>query len=245
MKKFTTLLVTVLTAAALFTGCGGGAPSQKAADVPAASTAAIDDATVAQATVARTDTALDVYTNPGDVTPELTLDATTRFGSPRALLVRDTSTDGAWLQVIVPVRPNDRTGWIRSSEVSLTSFDQLIRVDTAGRTLDVIENGETVLSVPAAVGAEDARTPTGLFSVVDKLQNPDPTGAYGPFALGLSSHSDTYQEFAGGDGQIGIHGTDEPDSIGRAASHGCIRVSNDVVTELNDRIRLGAPVLVV
>lgn len=237
MNKLITLLATVLAAAALLTGCGSTVPStQDSSGI---------DVTLADATVARTDAALDVYAEPGAAAPELTLGATTRFGSPRALLVRDTAGDGDWLQVLVPVRPNDRTGWIRSTDVSLERFDQLIHVDTAARTLTVVEAGETVLSVPAAVGAEDSVTPTGLFSVVDKLENPDPSDAYGPYAIGLSSHSDVYQEFAGGDGQIGIHGTNEPDSIGEAVSHGCIRVSNDIVTELNGRIHLGAPVMVV
>ncbi len=101
-----------------------------------------------------------------------------------------------------------------------------------------------VLETPVAVGAPDAPTPTGTFAVIDRLQSPDPASPYGPFALGLSAHSDTFSEFAGGDGQIGIHGTDDPSSIGQAVSHGCVRVPNDVVARLAELLPLGTPVIV-
>ena len=51
-------------------------------------------------------------------------------------------------------------------------------------------------------------------------------------------------EFAGGDGQIGIHGTNDPASIGHDVSHGCIRVPNQVMEELNRILPLGTPVVV-
>ena len=53
-----------------------------------------------------------------------------------------------------------------------------------------------------------------------------------------------FADFAGGDGQIGIHGTNDPSSIGQAVSHGCVRVSNEVITQLNDLLPLGTPVVV-
>ena len=82
--------------------------------------------------------------------------------------------------------------------------------------------------------------------VKEVVDNVDPQGSYGPFALGLAFHSDSLTEFAGGPGQIGIHGTDQPSSVGQAASHGCIRLPNEVITELVEQgIALGTPVVIV
>lgn len=51
-----------------------------------------------------------------------------------------------------------------------------------------------------------------------------------------------YTSVAGGDGQVGIHGTSAPGSIGHDVSHGCIRVRNAVIERLAKRIPLGSPV---
>ena len=110
--------------------------------------------------------------------------------------------------------------------------------------LTLTDGGQTVLTTPVAIGAPDTPTPTGRFSVTDKLQTPNPNGAYGPFAFGLSGRSEVLTEFAGGDGQIGIHGTNDPSSIGKDVSHGCVRVPNDVIEQLNELLPLGTPVVV-
>jgi lipoprotein-anchoring transpeptidase ErfK/SrfK len=52
-------------------------------------------------------------------------------------------------------------------------------------------------------------------------------------------------EFGGGDGQVGIHGTNDPSSIGRPVSHGCVRVANDVITRLATTIPIGTQVTIV
>lgn len=80
--------------------------------------------------------------------------------------------------------------------------------------------------------------------MTDLLDTPD-GGAYGPFAIGLSAHSETISEFAGSDGQIGLHGTSDPGSIGQAVSHGCVRVPNDVIARLASDLSLGTPVTIV
>ena len=67
-----------------------------------------------------------------------------------------------------------------------------------------------VVETPIAIGSPENPTPTGEFFVTDLLDTGDDLSAYGPFALGLSAFSLTLSEFAGGDGQIGIHGTNQP-----------------------------------
>ncbi len=95
-----------------------------------------------------------------------------------------------------------------------------------------------------AVGTDENPSPNGYFFITDKLLTGDPSGAYGPVAFGISGFSDTLSSFAGGPGQIGIHGTNNPDSIGTAASHGCIRVNNDVILGLSELLPLGTPVTI-
>ena len=67
----------------------------------------------------------------------------------------------------------------------------------------------------------------------------------GPFALALSARSSVLQEFAGGPGQIAIHGLMNVGGVlGTAASHGCVRVANQVMRWLVDRVGPGVPVTI-
>ena len=68
--------------------------------------------------------------------------------------------------------------------------------------------------------------------IVARVVFPNPGGPYGTYAFGLSGRSNVLTEFAGGDGQIAIHGTNQPQLVGTASSHGCIRVTNDVANQL-------------
>ena len=73
----------------------------------------------------------------------------------------------------------------------------------------------------------------------------DPKGAYGPYAYGLSGFSPVLNEFLGGDGTVGIHGTNDPSGIGRSVSHGCIRIRNAAISKLAGMLPLGVPVQIV
>lgn len=172
-----------------------------------------------------------------------TLDSTTTFGTARVLLVEE--QEGDWVKVRLPVRPNHRTGWIPASAVNLETVDLAVYVDLQAKTLSVQSGQEIVVRSPVAIGTAENPTPIGTFYVTDKLETPDPAGSYGPFAIGLSGHSETLTEFAGGDGQIGIHGTNDPGTIGEAVSHGCVRLPNDVIEELASLLPLGTPVHIV
>jgi lipoprotein-anchoring transpeptidase ErfK/SrfK len=93
-----------------------------------------------------------------------------------------------------------------------------------------------------AIGSPQYPTPTGLFYITDPIDLHDqPNLGYGVFAIGLSGHSDVLSEFGGGDGQIGIHGTNNPGDIGRDVSHGCVRLTNDAIERLS-QLPLGTPV---
>jgi lipoprotein-anchoring transpeptidase ErfK/SrfK len=164
----------------------------------------------------------------------------TEKGSPQSLLVLQQR--GGWLRVALPGRPHGRSGWVRAAAVEVSATDWRLEVSLSQRRLTVSRGGLVYGEHPVAVGAASTPTPTGLFFVTDLLRPPQSGGAYGPYAFGLSAFSDVVTSFGGGRGQIGLHGTNAPASIGTAASSGCLRIDNDTVTALAEQLPLGTPV---
>lgn len=185
-----------------------------------------------------------VYASPdAGAQPTTTLSATTQYTLPRSFLVFDQYED--WLHVYLPIRPNDATGWIKASDVTVsTPLEYQIKVSLADHELTLLKDGVVQFEAPAATGTGDTPTPTGIFYFTDPLdlRNQPGTG-YGVFAIGLSGHSNVLQTFAGGDGQIAVHGTDDTGTIGQSVSHGCVRVDNDVIMKLST-LPLGTPVVI-
>lgn len=165
---------------------------------------------------------------------------TTAFGTPTVVSVLDRTPD--WVQVLVPIRPNDLSGWVRTEDVRLESVDAEIHIDLASRTLRLVEDGEPAGQWSVAVGRPDRPTPVGRFFITDKLATGDADSVWGAHAFGVSAYSEVLTDFIGGIGQIGVHGTNDPNSIGNAASSGCIRLPNEVIDDLIDRVPLGTPV---
>jgi lipoprotein-anchoring transpeptidase ErfK/SrfK len=228
------LLVVALAGAAACSSPGAG---------PAAPASGRSAADLTETAVARPTVDTEVFTAPDAAGPVRVLPARTEFGSPLALMVVDDRVPG-WLEVLLPTRPNQSTGWIRADGVEVRRTTIAVRVDLAARRLVVSDAGNIVLETPVAVGAPGTPTPTGTFFVVDELATGSMSSSYGPFAFGLSAHSEVLTEFAGGDGQVGIHGTNDPSSIGNPVSNGCVRVPNEVAVRLNELLGLGTPVVV-
>jgi hypothetical protein len=114
--------------------------------------------------------------------------------------------DGAeWLQVLLPGRPNGHTGWIKRRATRLTITGWHIVVTTSSRRVTVSQLGRKVRAFRAIVGTRATPTPPGKFFIeeVIRLRSGD---AGGPFAFALSARSNVLQEFAGGPGQIALHG---------------------------------------
>ena len=196
----------------------------------------------------------EVWSRPDESAEPIDVPATTPAGVPTTFaVVGDPETSGAsWFQVVLPTRPNAATAWVRADSVTLSKTDVRLFVDLQARSLVVERAGREVMAAKIAVGTGDNPTPTGatfiteLIKTVDRNGNPTPNGAYGPFAFGLALHSDTITEFGdGGDGQVGIHGTNRPELIGQAVSHGCVRLANDDIQQLVDlQLPLGMPVFI-
>jgi lipoprotein-anchoring transpeptidase ErfK/SrfK len=178
--------------------------------------------TVAYAVVS----SVPVFAEPAAAGPMMTLSNPNPWRAPLVFLVLG-GTEG-WVKVMLPVRPNESTGWVPASDLNLQNDDYAIVVSLSAHALGVYRDRVQVARYPVAVGASYAPTPAGNFFVTEILKAPNPNGAYGAYAFGLSDFSNTYSEFEGGPGQIAIHGTNQPWVIGSNASHGCIRVRDDV-----------------
>ncbi|MFF2088948.1 MULTISPECIES: L,D-transpeptidase [Paenibacillus] len=94
-----------------------------------------------------------------------------------------------------------------------------IIVDLSDRTLYLLDSDIVVRAFPVGIGRMVTETPTGEFMIINK--QPNPGGPFGAFWMGLSKP------------HYGIHGTNDPSSIGHLVSHGCIRMYNEDVVALS------------
>jgi L,D-transpeptidase catalytic domain len=148
-----------------------------------------------------------------------------------------------WYYAALPMRPNGVAGFVPARDVRVYKVTTRITVDLSERKLAFYRDGEAVLSAPVAIGAPDTPTPTGRYYVNQRIIASDPSGPWGPGALGISAFSDVLQEWSQG-GPIAIHGTNDPSSIGHAWSHGCIRLENSVLRRVFKTADAGTPVII-
>jgi lipoprotein-anchoring transpeptidase ErfK/SrfK len=153
-----------------------------------------------------------------------------------------TAPNGAtWYRISLPMRPNGTYGWIPASDVELKPTISQIVVNVGRRTIDVYKRGKHVIHAKVAVGAPGMETPLGHYYVAATFV-PYNDPFLGVYALETSAYS-KLTEWPGG-GVVGIHGTNEPWLLGKAVSHGCIRVSNATASKLKHDAPLGTPILI-
>ena len=166
----------------------------------------------------------------------------TEFDSPRVLSV--TARRGGWLRVLASERPNGRSAWIRESMVRLAGTDYSIHVDRSARRLTLRRKGHAIRSFPVAVGRPGTETPTGRFAVTDKLHPADPGSPYGCCAVALSGHQTKLIDGWPGGDRLAIHATPNVETVGRAASLGCMRGRTADVRRLMRRVPVGTQVFI-
>ena len=107
-----------------------------------------------------------------------------------------------------------------------------------------MNDGKVQASFPVVLGKPATPTPLGTFFVVEKLRLA-PGVSYGPWALATSGYSEVLREFAGGDGQVALHGTvGLSGALGTFSSHGCVRFSPAAISWIASHVDLGTPVIV-
>jgi lipoprotein-anchoring transpeptidase ErfK/SrfK len=163
------------------------------------------------------------------------------FRPQEILAVRkQTGSDGnVWYRVSIPMRPNGTYGWIPASSVSLSPTAGQIVVNVATRTIDLYWHGKHRYHAKVAVGAPGKETPLGHYFVAARFV-PYHDPFLGVFAVETSAYS-KLTEWPGG-GVVGIHGTSEPQLLGLAVSHGCVRVANSTAVQLKRFAPLGTPI---
>ncbi|PWA13245.1 hypothetical protein DCC39_02020 [Pueribacillus theae] len=105
-----------------------------------------------------------------------------------------------------------------------------IDVSTSRHQLKLFDGNKLLKKYPIAVGKILTPTPTGTYRIINKQRNPG--GPFGALWMGLSKP------------HYGIHGTNNPSSIGKDVSHGCIRMYNHDVLELSSQVPIGTRVVI-
>jgi lipoprotein-anchoring transpeptidase ErfK/SrfK len=165
----------------------------------------------------------------------------TTFSIVGAVLTKGCEAD--WYRVQLPMRPNGVTGYVRAADIQVQKVTTRIRIDVSQRQLTFYDHGHKVLATPVAVGSPATPTPIGRFYVNQRILTTDPSGPFGPAALGVSAFSNVLTGWTQG-GPIGIHGTNQVWSIGQPVSNGCIRVENAVIKRIFRRTPAGTPVVI-
>jgi lipoprotein-anchoring transpeptidase ErfK/SrfK len=148
----------------------------------------------------------------------------------------------AWYRISVPGRPNGRTGWVQARAVTLHPMHWEIVIYRGARRMELWKDGRLNYTTTVAVGRPGMETPLGTFYVTVRF-HPVQETFLGVFAFETSAYS-KLSEWPGG-GKVGIHGTYEPQLLGQAVSHGCVRMSNTAAAYLRDRIPVGTPIRIV
>jgi lipoprotein-anchoring transpeptidase ErfK/SrfK len=168
----------------------------------------------------------------------------TEFGDPTSVAVVEER--GRWLGLTTPQLPNRKLGWVRrdAKAVKLSRTKTWLKVDLGRRQLQLRRGGRVVEHVRVGIGTPQSPTPTGTFTVTDKLPGPRFGSYYGRFILALSGKQpNTPPGWRGGD-RLAIHGTDDPARIGQQTSAGCVVAPDPALEKLVEQVPPGAPVVI-
>jgi lipoprotein-anchoring transpeptidase ErfK/SrfK len=190
--------------------------------------------------------------------PSLTVRSLPSVGAPAIASFHRTNAQGAaqvfdiqgsvrnpagdvWYRALLPVRPNGTSGYIAAGSVRLVQTQYRIEVDRKKLRLTVWDGCVARMQFAIGLGKESTPTPDGRYYIIALLKPPLAGSVYGTYAYGLSAFSDVLTNWKGG-GIIGLHGTNDPSSIGNRQSHGCIRLRNRDIERLVPILPLGTPV---
>lgn len=121
-------------------------------------------------------------------------------------------------------------------------------LDLAQRKVTAYKDNEVLASFPVAVGKKGWETPKGNFKVIQMIKNPTWQNPWNGKVMPAGPNTALGERWIGfwtnGKDTIGFHGTPTVNSIGKAASHGCVRMYNKDVKALFEIVSLGTPVTV-
>jgi hypothetical protein len=171
--------------------------------------------------------------------------ARTPFGSKRVLGVVRTQR-GRWLAVTEAGVRTNRVVWIdaRAGGLRYARTRLELVVDLSSRTLTIRSDHRVLRRVSVGVGRAGSPTPTGRFSITDKLPGRAYSAAYGCCILALSATQPNLPAGWNGGNRMAIHGTPSSSDFGRAVSAGCVHARDGDLRYLMRIVPLGTPVLI-
>ncbi len=152
---------------------------------------------------------------------------------------------GDWIKVLIPVRPNHTVGWVKASDVALTTTDFRFELDLSKFHLTVFKGAEVFAETDVVIGRPNTPTPVGRFYLLEKIKQNDPNGVYGTWIFATNGYSEALDTFNGGLPVIAFHGTNQPQLIGTQSSNGCVRMPNDIADKLSEAVPAGTPIDIV
>ncbi|MCA1678190.1 MAG: L,D-transpeptidase [Actinobacteria bacterium] len=160
------------------------------------------------------------------------------------VLRRDEDASGRlWVRVRLPVLPNDTTGWVPREALGVYGVVRTrLLVDLEHFTATLQRDGRKIFQAEIGVGQSQWPTPKGEFYIRNKLIS-YASPFYGPLAFGTSARSSVLTDWPAG-GFVGIHGTNQPDLLPGAISHGCIRMRNEDILALARLMPVGTPLTI-
>ena len=127
---------------------------------------------------------------------------------------------------------------VKDSPATKPQPTRRIVVSIPDRKLALLEDGRVVKIYRVAVGANSSPSPSGEFQIAQRLNNP--TYSKPGVVIGPGSGNPLGTRWLGLNVKgFGIHGTNRPGSVGKNASHGCLRLKNSNVENLFARVRVG------
>jgi L,D-transpeptidase catalytic domain len=148
-----------------------------------------------------------------------------------------------WVKALLPIHPNGTTGFIPAKGLELSHTWYRLQVNRERFRLTLFEGCRKVRTFPVGIGTVDTPTPVGRFYLAGLFKPPDPNSVYGAYVYTLSGYSEVLTNWELG-GIIGLHGTNNPSSIGQYSSHGCIRMLNEDIMRLRKILPIGTPVVI-
>ena len=182
-----------------------------------------------------------LYREPGRRL-RIRLSPKTEWGSPRVLGV--VRRRGDWISVQAPELGNGEVAWMEARRASLDCVRWSMHADLSRRRLYVRRDGDVVRRFEIAIGRKGNPTPTGRFSVTDKLSVTDKGSPYGCCVVAVTGHQTRLPASWPGGDRLAVHATRELSSLGKPASLGCLRVTSSQARWLINTMPLGAPLFV-
>jgi lipoprotein-anchoring transpeptidase ErfK/SrfK len=167
----------------------------------------------------------------------------TVFGNALVYRVIAGQPGDAWAKVYVPARPNGTTAWVQTSQFNWGSSNRMLQINVSNNTVTVFEGSNVLLTTAAVTGKSSSRTPLANGWVEEIMAGP--SSAYGPRLISLGIFSDALNSFGGSIPKIALHGTNNPSLMGQYASNGCIRVRNEIISQIAGMMPIGSKVVIV